>query len=814
MENKYVCIHGHFYQPPRENAWLERIEQQDSAYPYHDWNSRITAECYEPNAASRILAENNKIVEIVNNYSKISFNFGPTLLSWLEFRQPSVYNAILEADKLSQELYSGHGSAIAQAYNHMIMPLANERDKRTQVIWGIRDFESRFGRKPEGMWLPETAVNTETLEILADYGIDFTILAPNQASKFRKIGEKEWQDASGGKIDPRMAYRYNLPNGKYINLFFYEGPVSSALAFEGLLKNGKNFSDRILGILEDSPGKPQLAHIATDGESYGHHHRHGDMALSFCLHYIESNNLAKTTIYSEFLEKNPPRHEVKIHEDSAWSCAHGVERWRSNCGCKATGDPAITQEWREPLREALDWLRDKIAPLYEKEIGDLVYDPWRARDDYIKVILDRSDENSDAFFQEHTAKNITKEDRIKVKKLLEMQRHAMLMYTSCGWFFDDISGIETVQIMQYAARSIQIAKEISGEDLEPGFLSILGKAPSNFSKYGNGRQIYERFIQPGVIDLIRVGAHYAISSIFREYPKNTTISAYKTTSQAFYKEEAGVQKLAIGKTLVKSDITEEEKMLSYAVLYLGGHNIMGGVADFVSDENFAKMHQEIKEAFVKSDIIQIIHLLDNHFGMHNYSFWHLFRDEQRHIINQILHEKLATVKGTFRELFNTNYGLMKVLVDLDLPMPNALSVPGEFVLNSDFSEQVENGKINIKELKKTIEEINNFKLNVDKTTIGFKLSQQIHQLMEKVKDDINDIEAIETLDELLTVLEDLEIDLDLWKAQNTYYLLWKNKHHEIASKSTSPDKNANKWAKHFYSIGKDLNVHVENDEIK
>jgi len=241
MENKYICIHGHFYQPPRENAWLERIEQQDSAYPYHDWNSRITAECYEPNAASRILAEDNKIVEIVNNYSKISFNFGPTLLSWLEFREPSVYNAILEADKLSQEMYSGHGSAIAQAYNHMIMPLANERDKRTQVIWGIRDFESRFGRKPEGMWLPETAVNTETLEILADYGIEFTILAPGQASKFRRLGEKDWQDASGGKVDPRRAYRYNLPNGKFINLFFYEGSVSSALAFEGLLKNGKIF---------------------------------------------------------------------------------------------------------------------------------------------------------------------------------------------------------------------------------------------------------------------------------------------------------------------------------------------------------------------------------------------------------------------------------------------------------------------------------------------------------------------------------------------------------------------------------------------
>ena len=363
---RYVCIHGHFYQPPRENPWLESIELQDSAYPYHDWNERITAECYAANAVSRILDSDQLITQIANNYSKISFNFGPTLLSWLEIYAPEVYSAIIEADRESRQLYSGHGSALAQPYNHMIMPLATKRDKYTQVVWGIRDFQHRFGRDPEGMWLPETAVDIETLETLAESGIKFTILAPNQAQRVRQIGKKEWQDVNDSTIDPTMAYSCRLPSSRSIVLFFYNDPISRAVAFEGLLSSGEQFARRIESAFSEESNWPQIVNIATDGETYGHHHRHGDMALAHALNYIETNKLARITNYGEYLEKHPPEYEVEIIENTSWSCVHGVERWRNDCGCNSGRNPRWNQSWRAPLREALDWLRSTLDPKYEE----------------------------------------------------------------------------------------------------------------------------------------------------------------------------------------------------------------------------------------------------------------------------------------------------------------------------------------------------------------------------------------------------------------------------------------------------------------
>ncbi len=813
QNNKYVCVHGHFYQPPRENPWLERIELQDSAYPYHDWNERITAECYEPNTSSRILSDEQEIIRIVNNYSKMSFNFGPTLLSWLEEHSPTVYAAIIEADKLSMKNFSGHGSALAQVYNHIIMPLANERDKRTQVIWGIRDFESRFGRKPEGMWLAETAVNTETLEILAEYGLLFTILAPNQASHFKKSGDKEWVDLQGHEIDPRRPYLYKLPSGKSITLFFYDGPVSNSLAFQGLLSNGKNYAERLLDVFDNENDHPQLAHVATDGESYGHHHRHGDMALAYALNYIEEHQEADITIYGEYLEKFPPEYEVKIKESTAWSCAHGVERWNSNCGCRASGDPSISQEWRHPLREALDWLRDKIAVIYEIESEGLLMKPWMARNDYIKVILDRSEGNANAFFTDHAIKNLTREERVKIRKLLEMQRHAMLMYTSCGWFFDDISGIETVQIIQYAGRVIQLGEEFSNVRLEEGFLNILQNARSNFPKYGDGRTIYERWIKPGIIDLLRVGAHYAISSLFLDYPENTTISAYNATSKAFMRREAGEQKIVIGKALIHSEITEEEKFLSFAVLHLGGHNIAGGIRKFTEEHNYNAMLNEIKEAFVKSDLVHIIHLIDKHFDSHNYSFWHLFKDEQRNLINQLLSERFEEISASFRSIFNNNYGLMKVLNDFDIPMPSAFAVSGEFILNNDFVNNLEAEQLDMKEIKRISREFNDFSLKPE-STISFNMNKKINNLMQHVYDHPMKIEDIKVLDRLLAIGRQLHLDLDLWKVQNTYFLLWKNKFPEINLKAKAGDKDAERWLGYFYNLGRYLHIKIDESVME
>src|SRR5579884_4068440 len=494
----YICIHNHYYQPPRENPWLEAIELQDSAYPYHDWNERVTAECYAPNSASRILDSENRIADIVNNYSRISFNFGPTLLSWLEFAARDVYESILKADQESAERYSGHGSALSQAYNHIIMPLANARDKQTQVIWGIRDFQRRFGREPEGMWLPETAVDLETLEALAQHGIKFTILAPRQARRVRKIGGRNWREVNDERIDPTMVYRLRLPSRRSINLFFYDGPISRGVAFERLLDNGERFAQRLLGAFSEDRTWPELVHIATDGETYGHHHRHGEMALTYALEHIRSNQLADITNYGEYLERHPPTHEVEIFENSSWSCVHGIERWRSNCGCNA-GHAGWTQAWRGPLREALDWLRDTLAPRFEEKARELLKDPWLARDDYIDVVLDRSPEIVSGFLTRHATHELNEAERLTTLKLMEMQRHLMLMYTSCGWFFDELSGIETVQVIQYACRALQLSQQVLGDHLETDFLKALSAAKSNIPEHQDGAVIYRKFASPAAV---------------------------------------------------------------------------------------------------------------------------------------------------------------------------------------------------------------------------------------------------------------------------------------------------------------------------
>jgi alpha-amylase/alpha-mannosidase (GH57 family) len=488
----YICIHGHFYQPPRENPWLRAIEQQESAYPYHDWNERINAECYASNAASRILNEHHQTIKMINNYEKISFNFGPTLLSWLEEKSPDVYAAILEADKESRRQQEGHGNAIAQAYNHAILPLCNSRDKYTQILWGIRDFLHRFERQPEGLWLPETAVDLESLSILAEQGIRFIILAQRQAKCFRKIGTIAWQEVYDGQIDPTMPYLLNLPNGRSIAVFFSDGVVAHAVAFGDVLNQGENFSNRLIHIFSDKRNRIQLASIATDGETYGHHHPNGNMALTYALEQIENNYWAKITNYGYFLEKYPPIYEIEILENTSWSCIHGIERWRSACGCCNEQQPGWNQQWRRPLRVAFDWLRDQLAPLYEEKAKLLLKDPWQARNDYIDIILTHSPQVLEDFWQNQATHPLNETERRQALGLLEMQRHAMLMYTSCGWFFDELSGIETVQVISYAARTVQFAENFLETSIEKSFCEKLAEAASNLKHIKDGRMIYEK----------------------------------------------------------------------------------------------------------------------------------------------------------------------------------------------------------------------------------------------------------------------------------------------------------------------------------
>jgi alpha-amylase/alpha-mannosidase (GH57 family) len=488
LSETHVCIHAHFYQPPRENPWLEEVEPEPSAAPYHDWNERITAECYAPNGAARITDANGRIKAIRNNYASISFNFGPTLLGWMELKAPATYAAILEADAESVERFDGHGSALAQPYNHMIMPLANARDRRTQVAWGLADFRRRFGRDPEGMWLPETAVDLDTLEALAEGGIRFTVLAPHQAARVRSPGG-EWHDVGPEGPDTAVPYRQVLPSGRVMSLFFYDGPTSRAVAFEKLLDDGETLATRLMGIARsrDEAGGG-LVHIATDGETYGHHHGHGDMALAVALGRIEREPGVRLSNYALYLAEHPPEHEVQIREATAWSCAHGVERWRSDCGCSTGGEADWNQAWRVPLRDSLDGLSSELARVFEETAEGILADPWKARDAYIEVVLG-SDAERTAFLDAWCIGD-GDQARALALRLLEMQRCAMLMFTSCGWFFNDLAGIETRQILLYAARALDLADSVEAGDVRDDFMERLSEAEGNGPEARNGRALF------------------------------------------------------------------------------------------------------------------------------------------------------------------------------------------------------------------------------------------------------------------------------------------------------------------------------------
>lgn len=770
--NKYICIHGHFYQPPRENPWLREVELQDSAYPYHDWNERITAECYARNAASRIQNNEGCITSIINNYEYISFNFGPTLLEWMEKKAPDTFQAILEADKKSQERFSGHGSAIAQAYNHMILPLANARDRETQVLWGIRDFETRFQRRPEGMWLAETAADTDTLEILAAQGIRFTILSPYQAARYRKIGEKNWKEASGGRIDPRRPYRCHLPSGRHIDLFFYDGPVSQGIAFEGLLNSGEAFANRLARQLDFDTNEPQLMHIATDGETYGHHHPLGEMALSYCLSHIEKQQPARLSIYGEYLEMFPPRWEAEIIENSSWSCAHGVERWRSNCGCSTGGQSGWNQEWRAPLREALDWLRDQLIEVYESQMAPFTSSPWEARNNYIQLILDRSEEKEASFLRKHADKELEAEEKVKVLKLLEMQYHSMLMYTSCGWFFDEVTGIETMQDLFYAARAIQLCSEVSGRELEEEFIQRLEKARSNLPEQVNAANAYRKTVQPAILDLTRVAAHYAVSSLFTRYPEVLPLYTYTAISNELDYFEAGREKLVIGRVILKSQISREKDQLSFAILHLGDHHLFGGVRKFENKENYDAMRDQIKEAFDKSNVFDVMMLMDKHFGSHNYSFWHLFKDMQKQVLNQVLGQNTDDIERQFLRIYEQNYPLIQAMQQLGQELPRALRTTVDFVMNVRFRQLLENPQTDIRDLRRLVQDLNGpmgSGLELDKLSLNFIASRRIRLLMQELQKQPKDLELLDYTVETIRILEEAGLQPDLWQAQNIGY---------------------------------------------
>ena len=680
----YVTVHGHFYQPPRENPYLDTIERQPSATPFHDWNERIHHECYRPNAFARVLNERGDVIGIVNNYEYLSFNIGPTLMSWLERYDVEVYQRILEADRKSCDRLNGHGNAIAQVYNHIIMPLANERDKYTQIRWGKEDFRSRFGRDPEGMWLAETAVDYPTLEALVAEGIRFIVLAPSQAERCRLIPNDEqpvsqWIEVGGSQIDPTRPYRCFLGNGKHIDIFFYDGPISRDMGFNEVLSNSHHFAGRLSQAVRGDHRPAQLISVATDGETFGHHKGGTEKCLAFAFTQEFPTRNWTVTNFAHYLSINPPTWEVELKPVTAWSCAHGVDRWQEDCGCGGGG--LWHQKWRRPLRDALDWLRDKLTKVDEETGSKLFLDPWQARDEYIQVVRDRSAANVDHFLTRHRKRKLTPAEQVDALRLLEMQRHALLMYTSCGWFFEEISRPEGGQILRYAARALELAGEISGIQLEKGFLRRLTQSLSNVDFFKHGGEVYRQLVVSAQISFKQVVAHYAISSLYTTYPQQQRIYCYEAQQLDYQLQRLGSLTLAVGQVRLVSEITWESSHLVFAVLHLGGWDFHCCIQPFAGRRAYSQLKDKLFDALKQASAAQMILAMTPLFNGESFSLQDLFAEERHRIMALLSHETLTRLDQLYSQVYRDNYGVLMAFHRDELPVPQELQVAAEIALS-------------------------------------------------------------------------------------------------------------------------------------
>lgn len=813
---KFLTIHGHFYQPPRENPWLEAIELQDSALPFHDWNERICKECYNPNSVSRIVDNKNQILDIVNNYQYMSFNFGPTLLSWMEEFAPLTYERIIKADIDSISEHSGHGNAIAQVYNHMIMPLANAHDKETQVKWGIRDFEYRFGRKPEGIWLAETAVDDATLKVLVDNGIKFTILSPYQALKIRKTGDKEWQDVSWGNIDPARSYKYTLKGDskKSIALFFYDGAISKSVAFDELLKDGNRFIKRLKEGVSETRNYPQLVNIATDGESYGHHTKFGDMALSYVLKIKAEDEGFKITNYAEYLDKYESDYEVDIKQASSWSCFHGVGRWKEDCGCSTGGHPGWNQKWREPLRNALDYLRDELAKVFEAEGPKYFNDnPWAIRNKYIDVILDRNYVTIRKFQKENFKPDLTEEQKVKGMELLEIQRQAMLMYTSCGWFFSEISGIETVQIMKYAARAMQLVARFTNEDFETHFKDILSQAKSNIAEFGTGKDIYERFVKPSVVTAKQIACLWAISSLYQDFEDEEDVYCYTVKRHSYQKVQKGSSNFLVGHIEISSKVTLQKADLMFALMQYAGGDFHCAIKEFSNDAEFNELQATLIKTFALNPITEIIRTLDEKFGKEYFTLKDIFIEERKKILQILLKDQLEKFGNTYKEMYDQGKGSIYHMQNLGLEIPKEFKISAEYALSHRYNDLLagSDGFVEapiVQQIKDINFEAKRMNIAIDKTPSNKNFAKRIITNLNRLTKSF-EIQQADTIIELFEIVEKLDLQIDISEAQNIYY----NKiYHRIGDIIENNEKEPRdkdiKFVKLLLNIGSKLNINV------
>jgi alpha-amylase/alpha-mannosidase (GH57 family) len=768
MNRRVLCLHGHFYQPPRENPWIEEVEVQDTAAPFHDWNARIAAECYGPNAAARLKSASGYIKDIVNNYRHISFNFGPTLLAWMQRRTPETYKRILEADADSVRRCK-HGNAIAQAYAHAILPLANERDRRTQIRWGLYDFRRRFGRAAEGMWLPETAADLATLRALADEGLRFTVLSPYQALRVRAAGG-EWENARNAQFDPTLPYRVDLRDGRHLAVFFYDGPIARGIAFGEGLSSGDELVQRLEQGFNDARTHDEVLTVAVDGETFGHHKKGGDEVLAAALRQLEQREDVQLVNLAQALALSPPEREAEIAEGSSWSCMHGIERWRSDCGCHTGGQPGWHQKWRGPLRAALDGLRDRLAELYERESAGLLRDPWRARDEMIELLLDPERRKAAEFVERQAGRALDERERITALRLLEMQRQSLLMYTSCGWFFAEISGIEAVQILKYAARALQLAREVSGADLEPEFVDALAQARSNVAELGNGARVYDVLVKPSVVSLEGVAAHYAIAGLFDEYGKTDQLFCYDVALRGRRREKAGSATLAMSRLEIRSRLTHERRDLTACVLHFSGSDIRCGLRQYEA-HGHGEAERRLFGRFAALSLAQMVREIDREFAGRDYTLRDLFLDERRRLAGQLLDETMRRYEDDYLRIYESNRRLIDFLREIDSPVPRPLQVASDVALTHQAQQcarALADGKIDLtvaqSELLTIAQVARRLGARIEPGAVTGTFHEVLHGLVEGLL--AGSREAAAQLAGVLELAFRLGLHMDLWEAQN------------------------------------------------
>ena len=815
----YLAIHGHFYQPPRENPWLETIEVQDSANPFHDWNARVTAECYTPNSVSKIVTQDNKILDIVNNYSYISFNFGPTLLSWMEYNSPYSYERIIKADIESASRNNGHGNAIAQVYNHIIMPLANKNDKYTQIIWGIKDFQYRFGRTPEGMWLAETACDDKTLEALIDCGIKFTILSPHQAKAVRKLNSQDdWSDVSWGNIDPARAYRYfaKSDKSKYIDLFFYDGSISKSVAFDELLTDGNKFISRLKDGISNLRDYNQLVHIATDGESYGHHTKFGDMALSYILKIKAEDEGFEITNYANYLEQEGVQYEADIKDVSSWSCAHGVGRWCDDCGCSTGGGYGWNQKWRKPLRQALDYVRDELIKIFEENASLYFNDIWAARNGYIDVILDRSKNTVNKFLEAYANHKLDHNETVKALKLMEMQRQSMLMYTSCGWFFSEISGIETTQIMKYAARAMQLANYFSDKDIETPFLEILAQAQSNIPGFGSGKDVYEKFVKPSVVSIKQIAALWAISSMHNNFEDFTTLYCYDIKKHYCKSVSNGSTTFCSGRIEIESRITLEKADFFFAALQFAEGDFHCAIKRYDDSENIQDDIKKLCSTYLNNPITETIRALDKIFGSEYFTLKDIIIEDRSKILISSLKDKLGKFSNTYREVYNEGKSFIMQLINLGINVPNEYKLAAQYTLTNDFNE-IFKDCINITDdetIQKAYDiakEAIDFKIEIDTTPANEIFSRQIQKAIYNFMKNF-EIHKLEKIIKMFECAAKLDLKIDISEAQNMYFNKIYTKFTKLLDDVVKLNNNMDEVRDYLFSLlilGEYLNINTD-----